>query len=357
MPGSSARSLAALAALGRVGAATTRDRDALLRGACDVLVDTLGLAGAAIDTLLPNGDVERAAEAGVAPDPARATQGREPVVARDGSVVVPVWGEHCLALIACSGGDTASLAAFADVLGGFLEHALEHEREQRLGDLKSHFIALASHELRAPVAVVHGVGMTLVARARDLDPARVGELHAILAEQTTHLAHLVQQLLDLSRLDADAIHLQRESIDVRDRVEEIVRTVVGDGAAAIEIDVDPTLTTLVDPTAFERIVSNLVTNAVRYGAAPICVGAQQRDTHFRLTVEDHGRGVAEEFVPRLFERFTRGDAAPKATGSGLGLAIAKSYANAHGGELLYRRAEPTGARFELALPRPHPGER
>jgi two-component system, OmpR family, sensor histidine kinase MtrB len=136
-----------------------------------------------------------------------------------------------------------------------------------------------------------------------------------------------------------------------------VRTVAPEHARAIEVDVEPELETVVDPAGFERIVSNLVTNAIRYGAPPIRIGAQQRDTHFRLTVEDRGDGVSKEFVPRLFERFTRSDeAAPRTTGSGLGLAIAQSYANAHGGELLYESAEPKGARFELVLPRPHPGE-
>ena len=110
-----------------------------------------------------------------------------------------------------------------------------------------------------------------------------------------------------------------------------------------------------DPNAFDRIVSNLVVNAVRYGRAPITIAARQRDRHLRLTVEDRGGGVAREFVPRLFDRFSRGDEAA-GDGSGLGLSIAKSYAQAHGGELVYESAHPHGARFELVLPRPHADE-
>jgi len=172
----------------------------------------------------------------------------------------------------------------------------------------------------------------------------------ILNEQTEHLAQLVNQLLDLSRLDANAIKLEKRDVRVRDRVDEIVQSVAPD--APIEIDVPESLETHVDPAAFERIVSNLVTNAVRYGAPPIRIVAQQRDTHFRLAVEDRGDGVAKDFVPRLFERFTRSDGT-RGGGSGLGLAIAQSYANAHGGELMYETADPHGARFELVLPRPH----
>jgi signal transduction histidine kinase len=93
-------------------------------------------------------------------------------------------------------------------------------------------------------------------------------------------------------------------------------------------------------------------NAFRYGAPPVTVRADQRDRHFRLTVEDRGPGVAPEFVPDLFERFTRsGGNRASGDGTGLGLAIARSYANAHRGDLIYHHAEPHGARFELVLPR------
>jgi signal transduction histidine kinase len=88
------------------------------------------------------------------------------------------------------------------------------------------------------------------------------------------------------------------------------------------------------------------------------VRARQRDTHFRLTVEDRGRGVDSSFVPHLFDRFARCGPPDEAEGSGLGLSIAQSYAQAHGGELLYSHADPHGARFELVLPRPgHEAER
>ena len=81
------------------------------------------------------------------------------------------------------------------------------------------------------------------------------------------------------------------------------------------------------------------------------VRAVQSDRHFRLTVEDQGHGVAAEFIPDLFERFTRSDGSQRnAGGTGLGLAIARSYARAHGGDLFYEDALPHGARFELVLP-------
>ena len=108
---------------------------------------------------------------------------------------------------------------------------------------------------------------------------------------------------------------------------------------------------MADRSALERIVSNLVTNACRYGAPPVTVRAERTDSHFRLSVEDRGHGVAAEFVPDLFERFSRSEGSRAgAVGTGLGLAIARSYARAHGGELLYEDATPHGARFMLVLP-------
>jgi signal transduction histidine kinase len=97
-------------------------------------------------------------------------------------------------------------------------------------------------------------------------------------------------------------------------------------------------------------LSNLVVNALRYGETPVVVSAEQNDRHFRLTVEDSGEGVAPEFVPDLFERFSRSRGSETRTGTGLGLAIARSYAQAHRGDLVYERATPSGARFQLVLP-------
>jgi signal transduction histidine kinase len=92
-------------------------------------------------------------------------------------------------------------------------------------------------------------------------------------------------------------------------------------------------------------------NALRYGAPPVTVSAEQTDHHLRLAVEDCGRGVPPEFVPDLFERFSRaGVSHDRTPGTGLGLAIARSYARAHGGDLLYEDAKPHGARFLLVLP-------
>jgi signal transduction histidine kinase len=230
------------------------------------------------------------------------------------------------------------------------------EREARLAleradDLKSNFIALAAHELRTPVTSINGVVQTLYVRGDQLDDDQRALLGAMLRDQGRRLGTLVEQLLDLSRLDADAISIDPELMRVKERAEELVRSTAGERADDVRVDVPDDLEAAIDPSAFDRILSNLVANALRYGDPPVIVRAEQRDRHFRLAVEDRGPGVPAEFVPDLFERFTRSRRAQeRGVGTGLGLAIARSYAHAHSGELVYEPATPTGARFEFVIP-------
>jgi signal transduction histidine kinase len=379
--------LEAFAQLARIGARRGDDVTRLLHEACELAVAKLGLEKAAIYRILPSGDAVPVVTCGSEPPLehvggtvsrladrpffARAARELATVVVRGGgedplledggtAVIAPMVGrDACLGLLVGTDGEltpdhVAEIAAYANLVAAFLEVGLEQERLRRLGDLKSHFIALASHELRAPVAVIHGIGVTLNRRREQMELEEVARLHGVLNEQTDHLASLVNQLLDLSRLEADAIALRREEIVVREFVESVVDTIAPDHRDAIEIAVEPKVRALVDPNAFDRIVSNLIVNALRYGSPPVRITAAQRDTHFRLSVEDRGPGVGKDFVPRLFERFARGEEHDKGTGTGtgLGLAIAQSFANAHGGELMYADADPQGARFELVLPHP-----
>jgi len=138
---------------------------------------------------------------------------------------------------------------------------------------------------------------------------------------------------------------------VRERLETVVAAAAGVHLEDVVLEVDEGLEVRIDPAALDRIVSNLVTNALRYGRPPVVVRAERADRHFRLAVEDAGPGVPDEFVPSLFERFTRSRSGrDRVTGTGLGLAIARSYAAAHGGDLIYEPADPTGARFRLVIP-------
>ena len=232
-----------------------------------------------------------------------------------------------------------------------IDHAVAHDHILRLTELQRDFIALAAHELRTPATTVYGLATTLRERRDDLDAETVETLEETLWSQSDRMRRLVEQLLDLSRLDAASIAITREPILLRPHLEEIVSAAAAVRADDVDLEVSPDLRTVVDPVALERIVTNLVTNALRYGSAPVTVSAEQTDRHLRIAVEDRGSGVEESFVPQLFHRFRRSShSGAKAEGAGLGLAIAQSYAQAHGGDVFYTRAEPSGARFELVLP-------
>ena len=260
----------------------------------------------------------------------------------------PFFGDEELRLLRTLGSLTGLALDRARLFG--------QERASRLAlehadALKSDFIALAAHELRSPVATAGGIAETLTRRRGELTEEQRLELEDAMNAQMLRLALLVDQLLDLSRLDAEAVSIEPERFHVRARVEQLVASAVGAGTDRVDVAIDPQLEAVADTVAFDRIVSNLVTNALRYGSPPIVVDARQTDRHFRLSVEDRGAGVPTEFVPDLFERFTRSsDARERAAGTGLGLAIARSYAHAHRGDLVYEPAEPSGARFQLVLP-------
>jgi two-component system sensor histidine kinase MtrB len=241
------------------------------------------------------------------------------------------------------------LTTIGTVTAVLLDKELDREELRRLDELKSSFIALASHELRTPAAVVHGTAATLFRRAGELSAAQDSELRLLLYEQTERLKQLVEQLLDLSRLEAGAARIRPERFPVRRRVEELLPGIAGERTEDVKIEVGPELEAIADTEAFDRILSNLVANALRHGAPPVRVRAGRENGHLHVSVEDSGEGVPPDFVPRLFGRFARAGDGHR-SGAGLGLAIAQSYAHAHGGELRYDHGHSHGARFELVLP-------
>jgi signal transduction histidine kinase len=273
-------------------------------------------------------------------------------------VIVPLVSDgRCLGFMTCDergeafsldAAEVALLTTFGTLIAAFLERAIEQGELRRLNELKSQFAALASHELRTPVAAIYGAVRTLDEREQELSAKQQAELRRMLSQQSKRLFELVENLLDLSRLEADSLRISPTEIDVRARLAEIVDAVF-DGGREVRIEVPGNLRAVIDPEAFDRILSNLLTNAMRHGAPPFFLAAARTNSELSVTVEDRGGGVAEEFVGSLFERFTRG-ATPSSEGAGLGLSIAQSYARAHGGTLTYQPAEPHGARFRLILP-------
>jgi len=225
-----------------------------------------------------------------------------------------------------------------------IERAQLHEQTRQFDQLKLNFVAIASHELRTPATSIYGALATLVHREQLAAETRE-ELIEMAYHQSDRMRRLIEQLLDLSRLDARAIRVVPRPIILLSVLREIAAGAVPQGLQ-VDIDVAPDLAVVADPLALERIITNLLTNAVRHGAPPIRLSAVRTDTSVRLFVQDAGDGVPEDLRDTLFDRFTRADAG---TSSGLGLAIALAYAQAMGGELFYREGSP-GARFELIIP-------
>jgi signal transduction histidine kinase len=256
--------------------------------------------------------------------------------------------EDDLALLTALGWVAAAFVAkagdYSELQGAFSE-LLRHDRAQQ------DFVSLASHELRTPIAVVHGISSTLHLRGHELREDQLLELRETLFEQTARLRDLADQLLDLSRIDSERVPVRPERFRPRDRLDELLPRIAPDRLDDVNVLVQPELELNTDPNAFERIASNLIVNALHYGRPPVEVNAVVNGG-FRLVVEDRGEGVTPEFVPRLFERFTRSDESRRSgfPGAGLGLAIAQTFAEALGGRLGYEPARPRGARFTLALP-------
>ncbi len=261
----------------------------------------------------------------------------------NGLVPVPGEGEP-----SPSAADLSVLTALGEAAAAVADRARDVDQAERR---KTDFVSIASHELRTPISVVHGIAATLHARIDELEEAQVNALLRTLVQQTDRLRDLADQLLDLSRLESGSAGLRPELIHPRERLGELLPRIAGERVAEVRVIADPDCAIVADPIAFERVAANLILNALRYGVPPVEVRVEE-GTDFRLVVEDHGAGVPREFVPHLFERFSRSDDTRRAgsAGAGLGLSIASAYAGAIGGSLEYEEAQPHGARFTLRLP-------
>ena len=240
--------------------------------------------------------------------------------------------------------DTELLQLVAERMAVSIEKARVHDEMVALEESKLSFVAIASHELRTPATAVYGILTTLRERGDSLDDDVRRSLEDSAWEQADRMQRLIDQLLDLSRLDAHSVTIDPQPLVLRQVLEDVAQVAAPD---LVVLDVDAGVAVVADPVVLDRVVTNLIVNASHYGKPPIRVEAIQQDQFTRIVVSDAGDGVPEHLQPRLFERFERGSAGQ---GTGLGLAIAKAYANAHGGDLLYHPGRG-GAYFELILPR------
>jgi K+-sensing histidine kinase KdpD len=246
--------------------------------------------------------------------------------------------------------DRDLLEIVAERIAVALERSLVHEELLSLDNLKREFISVAAHEVRTPATVIYGVAETLAHRRKLLDPSEVDALVEAFYDASVRLARLTEELLDYSRVEGYWRELQLEPLNLRSVISQAVLGLSAHGERQIENVIPDSMTIRSDRDALERIVGNLVGNALVHGAPPVRIGAERGNGRVRITVTDQGPGVDEGFVSRLFDPFSRSAESSGKAGAGLGLAIALSYTRRLGGELRYTPGSPTGATFTLELP-------
>jgi len=222
------------------------------------------------------------------------------------------------------------------------------EQLEALVRSKDDFVAAVSHELRTPLTAVVGLAHELRDQTEGSDD-ELSEFMDIIAEQSSELANLVEDLLVAARSDTGNLHVVPRPLSL---VAELELALAGVPSAArdVTIDVDPLIEVLADPIRLRQIVRNLVTNAQRYGGRDIAISAVAAGAATRIAVSDDGDGVPPGLEEAIFNRYQRAAASATQPGSvGLGLAVSRQLAELMGGTLEYSR---TGGRsiFSLSLP-------
>ena len=208
--------------------------------------------------------------------------------------------------------------------------------------MRTEFLGLVSHELRAPLTAIKGSAVTLLEEAADLDPAETHEFSRIIVEQADLMRGLITDLLDAGRIDSGTLSVSPEPSEVADLVERARNTFVGGGDHhGIVVDLPAGLPrVMADRRRIVQVLNNLFANAARHAAqsSAIRVAAVNERTHVAILVSDDGPGVPPNLLPHLFRKHFGGGAGGTA-GHGLGLAICKGLVEAHGGRI---RAESDG---------------
>jgi two-component system sensor histidine kinase MtrB len=224
--------------------------------------------------------------------------------------------------------------------------------ETKIADLSAaqarerRFTADVAHELRTPLTALVGEA-SLLAEHLDRMPEDSRRPAELLIGDVGRLRRLVEDLMEISRFDAGAESVQAEPVALRGLAEATVSVRGWDGRVRLDGD-DVTVTS--DPRRLERIVANLVDNALQHGGSGVTVSVGRDEGVAAVEIADDGPGIPPEHLPHLFERFYKADAARSGGGTGLGLAIAQENARLLGGRIEVSSAPGEGTRFTLRLP-------
>jgi signal transduction histidine kinase len=227
---------------------------------------------------------------------------------------------------------------------------------RRLETIRTEFVANVSHELRTPVTAITTAVETLIGGALG-DPTDAAEFVEMIERNARRLRRLVDDILDLSKLEGKAYKLSPQVAPLRPVLAQ-ARGLVQDAASrrgmVIEIDALPTVTACFDRHAFDQVIGNLLDNAVKYAGdrAVVTVSARAEGDAAVVTVADTGTGIPPQHLDRLFERFYRVDTgrSREMGGTGLGLSIVKHLVEAMGGSVTVTSALGRGTTFTLRLP-------
>jgi signal transduction histidine kinase len=246
----------------------------------------------------------------------------------------------------------AHLRRSADDLDAKVAAATRHLEE--MDRARATFVAIASHELRTPLTAL--LGFTELLSTRTFAAGEVRRLGTIVHREAQRLARLVDDLLDLSRLERGTPPALRRSTLSPARALLNVSELFGDASARVQVDCAVAVPDIdADPDAVDRILKNLVSNALKYSPSTAAVrlcAAADGPAQVRFLVEDRGPGIAAAALPHVFEPYYRAPgAAGTAPGTGLGLAVVKALVEAHGGSIEARSEPGRGTRIAFTLPR------
>ncbi|HEY6762539.1 MAG TPA: ATP-binding protein [Baekduia sp.] len=244
--------------------------------------------------------------------------------------------------------------------GGVVWTLRDATERARLERLKSEFVATASHELRSPLTSIKGFVELL--RAGDSLDDRQREFLDIVLVSTNRLVDLVNDLLDVARLEAGRVEVHRRPVDVGEVLDDVVTLLRGRIQSKdqhVNVDVAPdTPRVLADATRLRQMLTNLVTNAHLYtdDGGTLTLRAGRHAAGVRIEVADTGRGMSPAELEHVFERFSRGAGSTGTPGTGLGLSIVKSLVDLHGGTIDVASTLGEGTTFAITLPAaPQPG--
>jgi signal transduction histidine kinase/DNA-binding response OmpR family regulator/HAMP domain-containing protein len=265
-----------------------------------------------------------------------------------GEVMVEAGGDLALAVTA---------ARLAGPEGGVVWTLRDITERARLEQAKSDFVATASHELRSPLTSIKGFIELLETTNSENLTERQQEFIGIVLQSTDRLVDLVNDLLDIARIESGQFEIHARSVDLRSTIEEVAALMqprLLEKHQRLDLHVaEPRQPALADPARVRQIVINLMTNAHLYTGenGTITVRLEGDHTGTRITVADTGRGMSPEDLRRVFDRFHRGTGDErKSPGTGLGLAIVKSLVDMHGGAIDVSSEPGSGTRFVVTLP-------